>query len=220
MYLSTTHQTAFPRCTKLLHCLSASLRADTKLFDAWIGACTEDADDKKQEMKARKIALDKGLAWGTGPRVGITKGMVNAPAGVKACGYTPTFTTTNLQHPNLLLVTSLWFDAFEFSGPEDATKNARRFTITVLHECIHWVRNEAGLRDDLFDDKGLLDDAGHVWEQRALSQFNCTLDNQIGAMDSIPESVYLQIYARPDSFYDQSSEGFFYAPAAKIKLNF
>src|SRR5262245_12330727 len=139
MFMSQDQMETWPRCTKLLQNLETRVQADKPLLNAWLKACMSEVQRENPKV-ARKIALEKALRWATGPRVQVREGLIKIPgtdAADGACGYQPAF----MGPGNILLITSVWFDAYEYCVTEpDRKKNAHRLTTTVLHEAVHWVR--------------------------------------------------------------------------------
>ncbi len=185
MYMHQVDIARYPNATKLLQGLEGKLKG-TQILDAYLDACT--ADDQKDARLARKIALQKGLKWAAGPMVSVHQGLIRAPVGgeiVDACGFLPTFS----KKVDRVIVTSVWFDAYEFGSDFDRPKNAHRLTRTVLHETVHWVREVAGASDEIQVGghyNGHLEEAGHYFETRAYGSANiCTAAEIEDALFSI-----------------------------------
>jgi hypothetical protein len=168
----------YPKCTKLLQGLEKDLMKQPKVLKAWLDACT--ADVQRQDPKvAKRIALTQALKWNAGPMIDVRPGMIKIPGsdGDMACGYQPPFDSGK----NFLWITSFWFDGFEYCLMDyECKKNAHRLTTTVLHESVHWVRQEARAYDDV-EDK----DAGDMFEKWAFGKSVCTNDDVLEAMLSI-----------------------------------
>ena len=143
MILSQTDRQKYPKCTSLLHDLGARLSSRRQVRDAFMDACSADDQFRSTPQQARAIA-ERALRWSTPPRVEVVDGMIRAPEGgkiVDACGFTNTFPG----RPPFILITSFWFDAFEF-GLVDQDKNAERLTRTLLHEAVHWSGSKSAHR--------------------------------------------------------------------------
>jgi hypothetical protein len=177
MFLDAADMKQFPKCTQVLQHLEVTLRGRPKVLNAFLRACM--ADDQGQPPRvAEGIARSRALRWGTGPRIDVLQGTIRAPAGgqiVDACGFHNTFGNFNQ-----LEVTSVWFDGVEFGSNADLVKNIERLTITVLHEAVHWVRQEAGATDDIRTGGkykgGSSYEAGGWFETEALGRRVCTPD--------------------------------------------
>ena len=68
-------------------------------------------------------------------------------------------------HDPFIIVTHIWFDAYETCGETDRAKNAERLTRTVLHEAVHWVRDAVGVDEDITEGgyKGTAEEADHFF---------------------------------------------------------
>jgi hypothetical protein len=184
MFMSREDLNNYPKCAKLLAALAGTVRGQPKVFNAFLDACT--ADDQTQPAKvAKTLALTKALPWGPGPRIDVTVDIKATDSGkiVEACGYQVPFKLKG--RPDIIQITSAWFDAVEF-GIVDTQKNTGRLTRTLLHELVHWVRQEAGASDDVQiggSYKGRAMEAGHYFEQNAFGTPNvCTTDNVLDAL--------------------------------------
>lgn len=146
MFMHKDDVAIYPRCAALLQRTAGAIKG-TKVFDAFIEACTmQEQDDPK---KARKIAVELALRWAAGPMVEPVAGLLAAPELGRiqtACGFTPTFAG----RADRVLVTDYWFKGYEFGLTQDQADAARRLMATTLHELVHWVRNRAGASDDVF----------------------------------------------------------------------
>jgi hypothetical protein len=71
--------------------------------------------------------------------------------------------------PTIIEITDIYFEAFEFGlASTDQVNNAARLTRTLLHELVHWVREQANALDDV--DMGFKAppmEAGQFFEQLA-----------------------------------------------------
>src|SRR5215211_3211403 len=184
MFMSREDLKKYPKCAKLLGALAGTLPGQAKVFNAFLDACM--ADDQTQSTKvARTMALTKALPWGPGPRIDVTVDVRATDSGqiVEACGYQVPFKLKG--RPDIIQITSVWFDAVEF-GVVDTQKNAGRLTRTLLHELVHWVRQEAGASDEVQIGghyKGRTMEAGHFFEQNAFGSPNvCTSDELLDAV--------------------------------------
>lgn len=176
----------YPKCTALITTLEGTLKGKPKVLNAFLQACT--ADDQFQPLSvAEKIAREKALRWAAGPRVDVHEGLIKATEGgqvVDACGFQPPYGSAQL-----ILITSIWFDAFEFGSGADRDNNANRLTRTLLHELVHWVRQEARASDEILVGgayKGHYQEAGSLFEEWAFGTRSiCTPDQISDAIMSI-----------------------------------
>jgi hypothetical protein len=186
--MDPTDMKRYPKGALLLRSLETTLKGKPKVRDAFLRACTE--DDQTQPTKvAEDIALKKALRWAVGPRVDVHEGMIKATESgkvVDACGFQSPFGSGQL-----LIITSFFFDAHEFGIDEERGKNASRLTRTVLHEAVHWVRQEARASDEIAVGgfKGSYKEAGHVFEEWAYGTANiCTDEELFDAMTTFSPS--------------------------------
>ena len=185
MFMDPTDMKVYPKSTRLLQTLGTAL--DAKIRDAFLEACMADDQFQNPPKVAKRIALEQALRWSAGPRVHVHEGFVRATADgevIDACGYQPPFGSAML-----LIITDIWFDAFEFGTDVDRPRNAHRLTRTVLHEAVHWVRQKAGASDQILIGggyKGSYEEAGHVFEKWAYGDSNiCTEAQLFDALASI-----------------------------------
>jgi hypothetical protein len=171
----------YPKCTQLIKTLESSLKGKRRILDAFIEACTAD-DQNQSPIVAERIAREQALRWATGPRVDVHEGLIRPPVAgkiVDACGFTDTFGKTPF-----VIVTSFWFDAVEFGFDVDPDRSANRLTRTLLHELVHWVRNEANASDEILVGgalKGHYREAGEVFEEMAFGSANICTDDEVWA---------------------------------------
>jgi len=170
----------YPKSTQFIKGIESSLKRQPKILNAFVEACT--ADDQFQAAKvAEKLAKEKALRWAAGPRVGVQAGLLNVPVEgemTEACGFTDTFGVAFGRKP-FVIVTSFWFDALEYGFEVDPSRAGNRLMRTLLHELVHWVRNEAKASDQILVGgyKGHYREAGHVFEEMAYGSANiCTED--------------------------------------------
>jgi hypothetical protein len=137
-----------------------------KVRDAFVEACTAPIQ-RNPVAVARRIATTQALRFAAGPRISIVSGLVRRPAGgqvVEVCGFTNSFVS-----PTIIEITDIYFEAFEFGlASTDQANNAARLTRTLLHELVHWVREQANALDDV--DMGFKVppmEAGQFFEQLA-----------------------------------------------------
>ena len=181
MILGEEDRKKYPNCTRLLTNLGSTVRAQPDVLKAFLDVCKADDQFKSTDQQVEAIA-QRALRWSTPPTIEVEKGLIKAVAGgksVEACGWNNSFRT-----PVLIEITSFWFDAFEFGSPADRAKNTVRLTRTVLHELVHWVRNEAGASDDALDGSlfrgGHYREAGELFEERAFGVASLCNDNELG----------------------------------------
>jgi hypothetical protein len=162
----------YPDCTKLLQ----HLVIPAKVLNAFLEACK--ADDLRGASPARVEHIARtALRWGGAPLVDVHAGDLKVPAlgnvGL-ACGFTNTFGKGD----PFVIVTHIWFDAYENCGEADRAKNAARLTRTMLHEMVHWVRDQVRADDDVTIGgfKGTPQEAGHFFEMNAYGSHNVCND--------------------------------------------
>ncbi len=165
----------YPDCMKLFHHLKTSLRSQPKVLKAYLWACTAEIQ-RGDPRDTAKIAQD-ALQWGAPPRIVPVAYPIRPPVEgkfVNACG----FHNHLLKGTNQVEIIDVWFDAYETCPDEDRVRNAHRLTTTLLHETIHWVREQANARDEITDSFGKLDfaaeEAGEAFEQLAFGARVCT----------------------------------------------
>jgi len=183
MFLGPTDAKKYPKCTKFMSTIESTLKTQPKVLTAFLDACK--ADDQTLPAKVvEKIARERALRWGAGPRVEVAEGLFNALVGGevhKACGFMNGISNAlNKKNPLFIQITSLWFDAFEFGY--DPVRAGNRLTRTLLHELVHWVRAETKASDLILVGgayKGEYKEAGHLFEEAAYSSPNACNDDEI-----------------------------------------
>lgn len=161
----------YPKCAALIRALESTLKGNQKVLNAYLQACMED-DQNKSAAAAGQVAR-KALKWATAPQIELKEGLIEAPVAGEfsdACGFHNTFGKALGTGKHLIVITSIWFDAFEFCSAEtDRRDNARRLTATLLHETVHWVREEADASNLLLVGgfKGHYQEAGRTFEEWA-----------------------------------------------------
>ncbi len=158
----------FPECAKLPQALDSWLRKNPKVRDAFLTACTAEMQ-RKDPRAARAIALPQALKWATGPRVHVARGGPTLPS--NTCGFQPAIGGQR----NLLLITPVIFDAFERGSAVDRDRNAQRLIAIVLHESVHWVRQEAEASTEVYEGRDVLE-AGVHFERLAFGTHHCAPD--------------------------------------------
>lgn len=165
----------YPRCAALLQRLPGMI-SGTKVFDAFIEACT--MDEQTNAGRARRIAVDQALRWAVGPMVEPVPGLLKAPVQgemTEACGFFPAF----FRPFDRVLVTDIWFKGYEFGLASDQEAAAHRLARTTLHELVHWVREMAGASDQVLVGgliRGHYEEAGHYFEMKAFGTPNVCTD--------------------------------------------
>jgi hypothetical protein len=181
MFMVKQDETKYPKCTKLISTLDGTLRGRPQVLNAFLKACMADDQFTSSPKQVEAIAR-KALRWATPPQIVVAQGIIKAVVGgqtnVPTCGWNNGFGTA-FGRPTFLEVTSIWFDAFEFGSSFDHDRNADRLTRTVLHETVHWVRDEAGASEMAMDGSvvrgGHFQEAGHLFELWAFGVANiCT----------------------------------------------
>jgi hypothetical protein len=177
----------WPQATRFLQELDIRLRSKhKKVLKAFLDACNADIQPTPAERKqkqltdARTIAL-KALRWGINPFIVVHPGLIKM--GTSACGL-------QLSHGgsrHRLSVTDIFFDAFEFGDSNEHNNNARRLEAIVLHEAVHWVRQEAGATTEAFDGMQSYE-AGQMFERLAYGTLSCLTHEIDAAQKSISKS--------------------------------
>src|SRR5271155_4849549 len=177
MFMSKGLVKLYPECANLLQHLPTGMKSQPKVLAAYIFACT--AETQRGDGKDAEKLARRSLVWAPPPEIIVVQYPIRPPvrgAIVSACG----FENSLLPNQVHLEVIDVWFDAFETCGDSDRNKNAHRLTTTVLHETVHWVREQANAADEITDDFGTLrfaaDEAGEVFEKVAFDSRVCTLD--------------------------------------------
>jgi zincin-like metallopeptidase toxin 3 of polymorphic toxin system len=181
MFFAQDDMQKYPRCMVLLQALEGATRATPRVFSAFLDACTADDQPDHTGAAARIIAENRALRLATGPRIIIHEGLIKGKSIVgpqDECGR---------QRFGVIEITSIWFNAFEFCTPVDRDKNSSRLTRTILHECVHWVREEANASDDInLGFKLPPAEAGKFFEDRAYGTRSvCNTDDILDALASI-----------------------------------
>jgi GNAT superfamily N-acetyltransferase len=184
MFMGPTDMKKYPKTTQFIQGIEGTLKGQPKIRNAFLEACV--ADDQVQSVKvAEKLAKEKALRWATGPRVDVHEGLIRPPVQgeiVDACGFTDTFGIA-FGRKAFVIVTSYWFDALEYGFDVDPNRAGNRLMRTLLHELVHWVRNEANASDQILVGgyKGHYKEAGHVFEELAYGSTNICTDDEIWA---------------------------------------
>ncbi|WGD48515.1 hypothetical protein QA641_22930 [Bradyrhizobium sp. CB1650] len=183
MFLDPTDIKKFPKAARFIQGIDSALSAQPKVRNAFFEACM--ADDQFQPTTVAENLAKKALRFAAPPRVDVHEGLVQPPVQgeiVNACGFTDTFGVA-FGRKSFVIVTSFWFDAFEHGFEVDPTRAGHRLMRTLLHELVHWVRNEAKASDEILIGgyKGEYKEAGHVFEEWAYGTANICTDNEIWA---------------------------------------
>jgi hypothetical protein len=170
---------AYPDCAKLLQ--EIRTRVTTKVLNAFFESCKAEYLNGVDPGHTDRVAHG-ALMWGQAPAVSVHAGELKVPELgkiVPACGFTDTFPG----HPPFIIITHIWFDAFETCGETDRAKNAERLTRTVLHETVHWVRDAVGADEDITEGgfRGHPEEAGHFFETKAYGTSNICTEAEIKA---------------------------------------
>jgi hypothetical protein len=176
--MNPTDMKKYPKSTKFIQGIEGALKGQPKIRSAFLDACM--ADDQTQSTAvAEKLAKEKALRWAAGPIVDVHAGLIKPPVQgqiVEACGFTDTFGL----HKPFVIITSFWFDAFEFGFDVDPNRAGNRLMRTMLHELVHWVRDQVKASDEILVGggyRGHYREAGHVFEEAAYGTSNiCTED--------------------------------------------
>jgi zincin-like metallopeptidase toxin 3 of polymorphic toxin system len=183
MFMDPTDAKKYPKCTKFMSTIESTLKKQPTVLKAFLDACKAD-DQTLPARDVEKIARERALRWGAGPRVTVTEGIFDAPSGgevVKACGFMNGIgNALNKKNPLFIQITSFWFDAFEFGY--DPARAGNRLTRTLLHELVHWVRDATKASNLILVGggyKGEYKEAGHVFEENAYGRTNICNDDEI-----------------------------------------
>lgn len=190
MFLEPNDANHYPKCTTLITALDHRLKSNQMVLKAFMQACTADDQYKSKPGQVDKIAR-RALKWATPPKIEVVQGNMQAIEGgevAEACGYHKVTEIAFGRKP-FIEITSVWFDAVEFGDPDEQSKNFERLTRTLLHETVHWVRNEAGASDMVLIGggyRGEYKEAGRTFEEWAYGSPNvCTAENIADALLSI-----------------------------------
>ena len=179
MHMDQSDIKKYPKTAQFIQGIEGTLKLQPKIRNAFLEACM--ADDQFQSPKvAEKLAKEKALRWAAGPQVDVHEGLIKPPVEgqiVDACGFTDTF---GFRKP-FVIITSFWFDAFEFGFDVDPDRAGNRLMRTLLHELVHWVRDQAKASDQILVGgyKGHYKEAGHVFEELAYGTANICTENEI-----------------------------------------
>jgi hypothetical protein len=175
MHMGPEDMKKYPDCTKLLQ----HLKITPKILNAFLESCKADALNGASPARVEHVART-ALLWGGAPLVDVHAGDLNVPVLGNvgpACGFTNTFGKGD----PFIIVTHIWFDAYENCGEADRLKNAARLTRTLLHEMVHWVRDKVKADDDITIGgfKGTPEEAGHFFEMKAYGSRNICNEAEI-----------------------------------------
>ncbi|MBR0870714.1 hypothetical protein JQ633_10120 [Bradyrhizobium tropiciagri] len=181
MFLVPTDMQKYPKVTKFMQGIDGALKGQPKIRNAFFEACM--ADDQFQPTKVAEKFAKTALTYAAQPRVDVAQGLIRPPVQgeiVDACGFTDTLGVSFGRKP-YVIVTSFWFDAFEEGYDVDPTRAGNRLMRTLLHELVHWVRNEAKASDEILIGgyKGHYQEAGHVFEEWAYGSANICTESEI-----------------------------------------
>jgi hypothetical protein len=178
----------YPDSAKLFHHLRSQITP--KVLQAFFDSCQADYLNGANPAHVDHVART-ALLWGGPPLLDVHQHELKVPERgvvVPACGFTDTFPG----HAPYIIVTHIWFDAYEYCGEADRAKNAARLIRTALHETVHWVRDAVGADDDITAGgyKGTAEEAGHYFEMQAYGTRNiCTDDNMKDAKETMRPPV-------------------------------
>jgi Metallopeptidase toxin 3 len=181
MFMDPTDIKNFPNSARFIQGIEGTLKGHPKIRNAFLKACM--ADKQLQPTTVAGNLAGGALRWAKEPRVDVHEGLIKPPvegAIVGACGYTDTFGVAFGGRRPFVVITSFWFDAFEDGFDVDPTRAGNRLMRTLLHELVHWVRNEARASDGILIGKDLKE-AGHVFEEWAYGTANICTDNEVWA---------------------------------------
>ncbi len=160
---------AYPRLAQQLQLLQAKkLKANSpRVWDALVKYSTDAGE------------VEKALVWSNNPRVRVSSNWFTGPRRTEACAWNEPINKDSITLARRLVT------ALERSVWDGDTKTvSRHIEITVLHELVHWVRDEVGETDmwygDNPDDPAL--EAGTEFEKEAYGRQYCTKDD-VDAMD-------------------------------------
>ena len=169
----------YPDCAKLIQNIRTSVAP--KVRDAFFDACKADYLDGADPAHIDRVS-HMALVWGQPPILSVHQGELKVPERGKitlACGFTDTFPG----HKPFIIVTHIWFDAYETCTEADRATNAIRLTRTALHETVHWVRDAVGADEDITAGgfRGTPEEAGHYFEMQAYGSSNICTEAEIKA---------------------------------------
>lgn len=173
MRMDTSFAQHWPNATLFLRGLEARLKTRfPKVLQAFLDACMADiqisaAERRKLRIQdARTIAMG-ALRWGFNPFIVVDEGMIKLGNSL-ACGL-------QLSHGgsrHRLSISDQVFDPFEYGDSQDRPDNERRLEAIVLHEAVHWVRQEAAATTEAHEGM-TTHEAGQLFEQLAYGRLNC-----------------------------------------------
>jgi hypothetical protein len=178
--------------------LEARIKRSPKVLQAFLDACLADdqltpAERKQQGVQDAKTIALAALRWGANPYIVVHPGMIKM--GTSACGLQLSFGGSK----DRLSVTDIVFDAYEFGDPSQQANNARRLEGIVLHETVHWVRQEAKATVEAHE--GMTKhEAGQLFEQMAYGTLNCYKHEIEAAEKSVGRSWQPKIATRRHEF--------------------
>lgn len=168
LFLDPSDAAMYPKSAKLISTIASRLHGMPDVEKFFFEACAADELNKATAQDAKKVALG-ALQSGKAPFVDVHQGELKVPEGgkiVDACGFTDTFGKAPF-----IIITYIWFDAFEFGIDTQLDKNATRLIRTLLHETVHWVRETIGADDQITVGgrfKGHLEEAGRYFVRARL----------------------------------------------------
>jgi len=147
MFLDHEDAKKYPKCKQLMVKLESSLKHQPDVLKTFFDLCKA-SDQPASDKAVEKIAREKALRYGAGPRIKVHEGLIEALVEdapgvreiVEACGTNNTFDNVLHKTPVFIEITSFWFDAYEFGY--DPLRAGNRLTRDLLHELVHWVRGQ------------------------------------------------------------------------------
>jgi hypothetical protein len=172
----------YPKTIQFLTTIERRVKLQPTVLNAFYEAC--EADEQNNDLKVARSFAEKALRWGAEPLISVYPGMIEVEKGSAACGYMNTLGVP-LGKKAHIDITSFYFDAFEFGFDVDPNRAGNRLMKTVLHELVHWVRDQAQASDRVLDGghfRGRWVEAGEFFEEKAYGQSRvlCT-DDEIWA---------------------------------------
>ena len=146
LFLHRSDAEMYPQSAKLVSTIASCLHGMPDVEKFFFEACEADELNKATAADAKRAAR-AALQAGNRPFVDVHQGELKVPEGgkiVEACGFTDTFGKTPF-----IIITYVWFDAYEFGIDSEREKNATRLIRTLLHETVHWVRETIGADDQI-----------------------------------------------------------------------
>jgi hypothetical protein len=175
---STINQ--FPNCMRFiqLELSLARLRQNKKTWEAFVNACTViewDGSGRPTRWDPPSgIGVDRfanvAVTWQDGPTFGITYSVPKLD-GKPGCAVLTPLTSPDGSHKGFVEIRNILMEAYEIA-PMD-TRNSAQLEATLLHECVHWARLNAGIPERMALSDNAFAEAGRMFEVWAYGRLYC-----------------------------------------------